>query len=204
MRLEIHPQNPQDRLIQQAVKKLNQGEVIIYPTDSAYALGCHIGDKNSLERLRKIRQVDKNHFFTLVCSNLNELANYAQVDNWVFRLLKANTPGAYTFLLNASNEVPKRLVHPKRRTIGLRIPNNAIALALIQSLGEPILSTSLILPDEKEPLWDPNEIEAKLSSQVDTIIDGGDCGLEPTTIIDLTGTTPVVLRQGKGSTDPFS
>lgn len=204
MRLEIHPQNPQDRLIQQAVKKLNQGEVIIYPTDSAYALGCHIGDKNSLERLRKIRQVDKNHFFTLVCSNLKELANYAQVDNWVFRLLKANTPGAYTFLLNASNEVPKRLVHPKRRTIGLRIPNNAIALALIQSLGEPILSTSLILPDEKEPLWDPNEIEAKLSSQVDTIIDGGDCGLEPTTIIDLTGTTPVVLRQGKGSTDPFS
>jgi tRNA threonylcarbamoyl adenosine modification protein (Sua5/YciO/YrdC/YwlC family) len=204
MRLEIHPKNPQPRLIQQAVKKLNQGEVIVYPTDSAYALGCHIGDKNSLERLRKIRQVDKNHFFTLVCSNLKELANYAQVDNWVFRLLKANTPGAYTFLLNASHEVPKRLVHPKRRTIGLRIPDNTIALALIESLGEPILSTSLIMPDEQEPLWDPDDIEDKLSPQVDTIIDGGLCGCEPTTVIDLTGATPVILRQGKGSIEPFS
>lgn len=204
MRLEIHPQNPQDRFIQQAVKKLNQGEVIVYPTDSAYALGCHIGDKKSLERLRKIRQVDKNHFFTLVCSNLKELANYAQVDNWVFRLLKANTPGAYTFLLNASHEVPKRLVHPKRRTIGLRIPDNAIALALIESLGEPILSTSLIMPNEQEPLWDIDEIEHKLSSQVDTIIDGGCCGLEPTTVIDLTGSAPMILRQGRGSIDPFS
>lgn len=203
MQLYIHPDNPQQRLIQQAVDQLKQGGVIIYPTNCAYVLGCHIGDKSAIDKLRRIRQVEKSHLFTLMCRDLSELANYARVDNWVFRLLKQNTPGAYTFVLNASKEVPKRLLHAKRRTIGLRIPANPIAQALLETLDEPILSTTLIPPNGTDPISDPDEISELFESQVDLFINAGYGGLEATSVINLSGDTPEIIREGQGDIEPF-
>lgn len=199
----IHPENPQGRLISQAVDIVRRGGLIAYPTDSAYALGCHIGDKFALDRIRAIRQLDKTHNFTLMCRDLSELANYARVDNTVFRLIKNHTPGAYTFILNATSEVPRRLQHPKRKTLGMRVPNNPIALALLEELGEPIMTSSLILPGEVEPLTDPYDIRETLEHQLELVIDGGFCGLEATTVVDLTGDEPVIARHGCGDPSPF-
>lgn len=204
MQLHIHPDNPQPRLTQEAVNSLKKGGVIIYPTNCAYVLGCHIGDKQAVERLRKIRQVEPSHFFTLMCRDLSELATYARVDNWVFRLLKQNTPGAYTFILNASKEVPKRLIHAKRKTIGLRIPSNPIAQALLEELDEPILSTTLIAPSETNPLSDPIEISDVFENQVDIFINSGYGGLEPTSVINLSGDSPEIIREGQGDVSPFA
>ncbi|HEY8384953.1 MAG TPA: L-threonylcarbamoyladenylate synthase [Porticoccaceae bacterium] len=199
----IHPDNPQQRLIRQAVDIVRKGGVIVYPTDSAYALGCPLGDKSALDRIRLIRHLDKHHNFTLMCRDLAELATYAKVDNQVFRMLKANTPGAYTFILEATSEVPRRLMHPKRKTIGLRVPANPIALALLEELGEPIMSVTLIMPGDEYPLNDPEDIRTLLDKRVDAIIDGGYCGLEPTTVVDLTGDVPVLVRRGVGDFAPF-
>jgi tRNA threonylcarbamoyl adenosine modification protein (Sua5/YciO/YrdC/YwlC family) len=204
MLLTLHPENPQGRLIQQAVKVLKQGGIIAYPTDSAYALGCHIGDKDALQRIQRIRDIDKNHFMTLVCRDLSELATYAHVDNWAFRLLKANTPGAYTFVLKATSEVPKRIMHQKRKTIGLRIPNCRITQALLEQFDEPIMSTTLSLPGEEMPEHDPHEIEEKLGNLVDLILDGGNCSVEPTTVVDLSENEPEIIRVGKGDPTPFN
>jgi tRNA threonylcarbamoyl adenosine modification protein (Sua5/YciO/YrdC/YwlC family) len=200
---QIHPDNPQRRLIKQAVEIINKGGVIVYPTDCAYALGCHIGDKTAVERLKRIRKLDDKHNFTLVCRDLSELATYAKVDNSMYRLLKHHTPGAYTFILQATSEVPRRLLHPKRRTIGIRVPNNPVALALMEELGEPIMSTSLILPGETDPLTDPYDIRDTLQHDIDLVIDGGYCGMEATTVIDLTGEVPEVTRIGSGDSAPF-
>lgn len=194
----IHPDNPQQRLIDKAVEILQRGGLIVYPTDSAYALGCHIGDKMALDRIRALRQLDKQHNFTLMCRDLSELATYARVTNADFRLLKAHTPGPYTFILNATSEVPRRLMHPKRKTIGMRVPDNRVALALLERLGEPLMSSSLILPGESLPLTDPYDIRETLEHQVELVIDGGFCGLEPTTVVDLTEEVPRVVRQGRG------
>jgi len=195
---EIHSQNPQPRLIRQAAEIVRGGGVIVYPTDSCYALGCHIGDKDAAERLRRIRKVDENHHFTLVCRDLSEIANFAKVDNAQYRLLKSATPGPYTFLLEASREVPRRLAHPKRRTIGLRVPEHVVAQCLLEELGEPMLSTTLLLPDLEQPLNDAGEIRERLEKLVDLIIDGGPCGLEPTTVVDLTTPDPRLVRAGAG------
>ena len=194
----IHPGNPQHRLIAQAADIVRRGGVIVYPTDSVYAIGCHIGDKQALERVRNIRRVDKNHNFTLLCRDLSELANYARVDNSDFRILKARTPGPFTFILPASSEVPKRLMHPKRKTVGIRVPDSPIAQALLDELGEPMMSVTLIMPGDEYPLADPYDIRQTLESHVDAIIDGGYCGLEPTTVVDMTGDQPELRRQGMG------
>ncbi len=199
----IHPETPQVRLIDQAVDILRRGGLIVYPTDSAYALGCHIGDKMALDRIRAIRQLDKQHNFTLLCRDLSELATYAKVNNAAFRLIKGHTPGPYTFILNATAEVPRRLMHPKRKTIGMRVPDNAIALAIMERLGEPLMSSSLIMPKESAPLTDPYDIRDVLEHQVELIIDGGFCGVEPTTVVDLTGDGIEVVREGCGSTSDF-
>ncbi|PHS76077.1 L-threonylcarbamoyladenylate synthase [Porticoccus sp.] len=194
----IHPENPQLRLIRQAVEIVRAGGVIVYPTDSAYALGCQIGDKKALDRIRQIRQLDKHHNFTLMCRDLSELSAYAKVDNQVFRLLKTYTPGPYTFILDATAEVPRRLMHPKRKTIGLRVPGNPIALALLEELGEPLMSVTLIMPTDEYPLTDPYDIRDTLEHHVDLIVDGGYCGLEATTVVDLSGDVPQITRQGVG------
>lgn len=199
----IHPENPQARLVRQAVEIIRKGGIIVYPTDSAYALGCHIGDKKALDKIRQIRQLDKNHNFTLMCRDLSELSVYAKVDNQVYRSLKAHTPGPYTFILEATSEVPRRLMHAKRKTIGLRVPENAIALALLEDLGEAIMSATLIMPGDEYPLTDPYDIRDLLEHHVDLIIEGGYCGLEPTTVVDLTGEAPEVTRQGVGQFDDF-
>ena len=196
--LRIHPDNPQSRLLDQAVDSLNDGGVIVYPTDSCYALACRIGDKNALERIRRIRQLDKFHHMTLVCRDLGEISSYARVDNRSYRLIKSLTPGPYTFLLPASRDVPRRLQHSRRKTIGLRVPDNRIARELLQALNEPVLSTSLILPGESLPMTDPEAIFERLQGIVDLVIDGGAGGLEPTTVIDLIADQETVLRQGKG------
>jgi len=200
---QIHPDNPQQRLIDQAVDVIKRGGVIVYPTDSGYALGCHIGDKSAMERIRTIRQVDAKHNFTLVCRDLSEIATYAKVENDAYRLIKSLTPGPYTFILKATKEVPKRLQNPKRKTIGLRVPDNLIAQALLERLGEPLMSSTLILPGEDMPLTDPYDIRDTLEHALDLIIDGGYCGFEPTTVVDLTEDAPVVLRQGLGSIEAF-
>jgi len=199
----IHPQTPQQRLISQAAEIVRGGGVIAYPTDSSYALGCHLGDKAAQERIRAIRGVDDSHHFTLVCRNLAEIANYAKIDNTQFRLLKANTPGSYTFILQASREVPRRLQHPKRSTIGLRVPDHAVTLALLEELNEPLLSMTLLLPGDDEPLNQAWEIRERLERQVDLVIDAGACDILPTTVIDLTGELPVLTRRGKGDPAPF-
>ncbi len=201
--LEIHPHNPEPRLIKQAVKILLSGGVIVYPTDSTYALGCHIGDKDAIERVRRIRQLDDKHNLTLVCPDLSSIATYAKVPNSAYRLLKAYTPGAYTFILTATAEVPRRLMHPRRKTIGLRVPDHTVAQALLAELGEPIMSTSLILPGDSEPLIDIYEIRERLEHSVDLIIDSGSCGLEATTVIDLVDGAVEVVRVGKGDPAPF-
>jgi len=200
---EVNPENPQERLIQQAGEIIRAGGVIVYPTDSGYALGCQLGDKAAMERISKIRNLAAKHKYTLLCRNLADLGKYARFDTPVFRILKANTPGPYTFVLNASRDVPKRLLHPKRRTIGLRIPENRIAQALLAELQEPMLTTSLILPEETFPLSDPLEIKEQLEKKVELIIDGGFCGTEPTTVVDLLEDVPKVLREGKGDVSPF-
>ena len=201
--LGIHPVNPQLRLIRHVVDCLNKGGVIVYPTDSAYALGCPVGDKAAMDKIRTLRALDKHHNFTLVCSDLSELATYARVNNTTYRLLKANTPGAYTFILPATNEVPRRLQHPKRKTIGLRVPDNAIVQALLGEYGAPILSVTLMLPGQQDPMTDPNEIHEVMQGKVELIIDGGYCGLDPSTVIDMTESHPVILREGKGDVSPF-
>ncbi|MDM3872099.1 L-threonylcarbamoyladenylate synthase [Porticoccus sp. W117] len=199
----IHPDNPQPRLIRQAVEIVHFGGVIAYPTDSAYALGCHIGDKTALDKIRAIRQLEKRHNFTLVCRDLSELASYAKVDNVRFRLLKGLTPGPYTFVLQATSEVPRRLMHPKRKTVGLRVPENNVALALLEELGEPLMSVTLQLPGDEYPLTDPYDIRDLLEHRIDLVIDGGYCGLEPTSVVDMTDDTPVILRRGMGDVSLF-
>lgn len=194
----IHPQNPQQRLIDQVVDVVRRGGVIAYPTDSVYALGCHIGDKKAVDRIRAIRKLDKHHNFTLICSDLSELASYARVDNMVFRTLKAATPGPFTFILKASAEVPRRLMHPKRKTIGIRVPDSAIVAALLETLGEPMMSVTLTLPDQEYPPTDAEEINQLIGSQVDAVIDGGSCGMEPTTVVDMSSDAVSILRQGAG------
>lgn len=200
----IHPDNPQARLLRTAVNIVEAGGIIVYPTDSGYALGCQLANKAALERIRSLRQLDKNHNMTLVCRDLRELGHYAKVSNAIFRLLKAFTPGSYTFILNATSQVPRLMLHPKRKTLGLRVPKHTIALALLECLDQPLVSTSLILPHAKEPLSQPEAIRDLLGNQIDLIIDGGHCGYEPTTVVDLTGEFPAVLRVGKGDATPFS
>jgi tRNA threonylcarbamoyl adenosine modification protein (Sua5/YciO/YrdC/YwlC family) len=199
----IHPVNPQPRLIHRAVDILRAGGVIVYPTDSCYALGCLVGDKAAMERIRRIRQAGKDHNFTLVCRDLSEIAVYARVDNPTFRLLKAYTPGPYTFVLRATREVPRRLQHPKRKTIGIRVPGHAVPLALLAEVREPLMSSTLILPGDDTPMTDPEEMRARLQHQVELVIDGGPCGFEPTTVVDLSGEAPTVARVGRGDPAAF-
>ncbi|MDO6459445.1 L-threonylcarbamoyladenylate synthase [Granulosicoccaceae sp. 1_MG-2023] len=198
--LEIHPVDPQARLIQQAVDIINDGGVIAYPTDSSYALGCHIGDKHAMERIRRIRRVDDKHNFTLVCRDLTDIATYAKVDNSTYRMLKSLTPGPYTFILKATHEVPRRLQNPKRKTIGIRVPDNRIAQSLLDALGQPLMSSTLILPGEDMPLNDPVDIDEAIGKQLDLIIDGGPCQLEPTTVLAFTDDAVEVVRHGAGDT----
>ena len=199
----IHPETPQARLIQRAVTILRGGGVIVYPTDSAYALGCQLGDKKAMERIRRIRALRENHNFTLVCRDLSELGTYAHVDNSTYRLLRHATPGPYTFVLEATREVPKRLVQPKRKTIGLRVPDHPISQALLHALNEPLMSATLIMPDDEYPMTDPYDIRDCLEQEVELVIDGGFCGLEATSVVDLSGPAPVVMRAGVGDISDF-
>jgi len=199
----IHPETPQSRLIQQAVSIIQRGGVVVYPTDSAYALGCQLGDKKAMERIRRIRSLRVDHNFTLVCRDLSELGTYARVENVVYRLLRHATPGPYTFVLEATREVPRRLVQPKRKTIGLRVPDHPIPQALLEALDEPLMSATLILPGDDYPMTDPYDIRERLEHEVDLVIDGGFCGLEATSVIDLTDTVPVILRRGVGDISDF-
>lgn len=199
----VHPDNPQVRLITRAVGIIRNGGVLAYPTDSTYALGCHLGDKTALERIRQIRNLDAKHNLTLICRDLSDVGVYARFDTPTFRLLKAHIPGPYTFILIATKEVPRRLMHPKRKTIGLRIPDHRITQALLTELNEPMLTTTLILPKNRLPLTDPVEIRKRLEKQLDLVIDGGFCGTDPTTLVDLSGDEPKVLREGKGDPTLF-
>ena len=198
---QIHPENPQKRLLRQAVDIVRDGGVVVYPTDSSYAIGCLLDDKAAMERIQRIRQLNDKHNFTLLCRDLSEISHYAQVDNINYRLLKTLTPGAYTFILKATKEVPRRLQNPKRKTIGIRIPEHIVAQAFLEELGQPLVSSTLILPHEDLPMTDPYQIRVYLEHQVDLVMDGGFCGHDPTTVIDLTGERPEILRQGKGNTD---
>ncbi|MBH3427834.1 L-threonylcarbamoyladenylate synthase [Pseudomonas alkylphenolica] len=200
---QIHAENPQPRLIKQAVEIIRKGGVVVYPTDSSYAMGCQIGDKNAIERVRRLRQLDKTHNFTLICCDLSQMGLFAKIDTGIFRLLKAHIPGPYTFILNGTREVPRLLLHEKRRTIGLRVPQNPILLDLLKELGEPLMSVSLILPGDEEPMTDPYEIRERLEKHVDLIIDGGYGDLKASTIIDLSGDEPEVIRVGCGDPTPF-
>lgn len=200
---QIHPENPQARLISQAAQVIKDGGIVAVPTDSCYALVCHLDDKDAVTRLRRIRNVDDKHHLTLLCRDLSEIALYARVDNQQYRLLKAATPGPYTFILEASKEVPRRLSHPSRKTIGLRVPENRIVQALLEELAQPLIGTTLILPNEEEPLNDPKEVRDRLAKLVDLVIDGGACSLQATTVIDLTGPEPVLQRQGRGDASLF-
>jgi tRNA threonylcarbamoyl adenosine modification protein (Sua5/YciO/YrdC/YwlC family) len=201
--LQIHPENPQLRLIRRAVEIIREGGLIVYPTDSCYALGCHIGDKGAMERIRRIRKADRTHHFTLVCRDLSEIATYARVDNRAYRLLKAHTPGPYTFLLQATSEVPKRLLNPRRKTIGIRVPDHPVPQLMLAELGEPIMSSTLSLPGDDYPLSDPDEIRERVAHQVEAIIDAGSCGMEPTSVIDLGPDGPRIIRRGKGELSAF-
>lgn len=200
---QIHPDNPQERLIRQAVDIIRKGGVIAYPTDSGYALGCHLGDKKAVERIKRIRRLDNKHNFTLVCSDLSDISTYAKVDNEVYRLLKTYTPGAYTFILEATTEVPRLLLHPKRRSIGVRIPDHKITLALLAELGEPLMSTTLIMPESEYPETDPYDIRQFLEHELDLIIDGGACTMEVTSVLDVREMPPTVIRAGKGDVSAF-
>ncbi len=199
--LEIHPADPQPRLIYEAAQILRESGVVVYPTDSIYAIGCCLGDKSALERIRRLRRLDKKHLFTLICLDLSEIAAYAKVDNQSYRLIRSMTPGPYTFILPATKQVPKRLQHPRRRTVGIRVPTHPIPRALLQELGEPILSTTMQLPGEELPLTEGFDIYEKVGHEVDLVIDGGACGMEPTSVIDLVGAYPEVIRRGIGTVD---
>jgi len=199
----VHPDNPQGRLMKQAADIIKQGGVIVYPTDSGYALGCHLGDKKALERICKIRDINKDHNFTLVCQDLSQISEYTRVDNSAFRLLKANTPGAYTFIFKGSKEVPKRLLNPKKKTIGIRVPDNTIAQALLTELSEPIMSTSLIMPGQDMAEYDPEQIRDLLEHQVDLIVNGGHLGEHPTTVVDFSNDSIEIIRVGEGDPSPF-
>ncbi|MDH4072542.1 MAG: L-threonylcarbamoyladenylate synthase [Gammaproteobacteria bacterium] len=196
--VEIHPKNPQPRLITEVVNVIRDGGLIAYPTDSSYAFGCHIGNKRAMERIHRIRKTDKNHNFTLVCSDLSEISLYARVENWAYRLIKSLTPGPYTFILPATREVPKRLQNPKRRTIGLRVPDHQIVRSMLEALGEPIMSSTLLLPGDDIPLTDAQDIEDRIGNQIDLIVEGGPTGIEPSTVIDLSEGEIRVLRKGLG------
>jgi tRNA threonylcarbamoyl adenosine modification protein (Sua5/YciO/YrdC/YwlC family) len=196
--VELHPTDPQPRRIAEIVATIRSGGLLAYPTDSSYALGCHIGDKRAMDRIRRIRKTDKNHNFTLVCSDLSEISLYARTDNWAYRLIKSLTPGPYTFILQATREVPKRLQHPRRKTIGIRVPDNAIVQAILGALGEPIMSSTLTLPGDDMPLTDVDEIEARIGHQIDLIVEGGTAGVEPTSVIDLSEGSINILRKGRG------
>ena len=196
--VEIHPTHPQPRRIAEVVAVIRQGGLIAYPTDSSFAFGCHIGDKKAMDRIQRIRKTDKHHNFTLVCSDLSEISLYARVENWAYRLIKSLTPGPYTFILPATREVPKRLQNPKRRTIGLRVPDHPIVNSMLQSLGEPIMSSTLLLPGDDLPLTDVVEIEERIGDRIDLIVDGGATGVEPTTVVDLSSGNIEVLREGRG------
>ena len=200
---QIHPVTPQKRLVKQAVEILQKGGVVVFPTDSGYAIGCHLDDKPALDRIKRIRRLDDKHNFTLICRDLSDVGVFAKVGNTQYRLLKQFTPGAYTFILDATSEVPRRLLHPKRKTIGIRVPDNASVQALLAELGEPIMSSTLILPGAEEPMTDPENIRDKLEHELDLIIDGGFCGLEATTVVNMTGPAPEVTRVGKGDPEPF-
>jgi tRNA threonylcarbamoyl adenosine modification protein (Sua5/YciO/YrdC/YwlC family) len=202
--LELHPDDPQPRLIRRAAQVVRAGGLIAYPTDSCYALGWHIGDKHSLERVRRIRQADRQHHFTLVCSSLAEVGRFALLDTWQFRMLRACLPGPYTFLLRASRATPRRLQHERRRTIGVRIPDHPVPRMLLAELGEPLMSSTLILAADAQPLTEPREIQARLDHEIDAILAGGNCGLEPTTVVDLSVTPPVIVRPGKGDLGPIT
>ena len=195
---KIHPDNPQGRLLEHAADIIRSGGLLVYPTDSCYALGCQLGDKAAVERIARIRQTGKEHNFTLVCRDLSEIAVYAKIDNSAYRLLRSLTPGPYTFILRATSEVPRRLQNPKRRSIGIRVPDHVIVQGVLEALGQPIMSSTLLLPDDLIPMTDAEEIRARLENQVDAIIDGGSCGFEPTTVVDLSGGDVTILRAGKG------
>ena len=200
---KVHPVNPQRRLLQRAVEIIRAGGIVVYPTDSSYAFGWHIGDKAALERIRRIRQTERDHDFTLACRDLSEIATYAKVDNPEYRLLRAHTPGPYTFILRATHETPKRLQDPKRRSIGIRVPDHPIAQALLELLDEPLMSSTLLLPGDSVPLTEPDDVVERVGKLVDAIIDGGACGMEPTSIIDLSRGEVTVIRKGKGDTSAF-
>ena len=202
--LQLHPISPQRRFLRQAVDCLRRGGVIVYPTDSCYALGCHIGDKTALDRIRAIRETDRNHHFTLVCRDLADVGRYALVENWQYRLLRAHTPGPYTFLLKASKETPRRLKHERRGTIGLRVPDHPVTQLLLAELNEPVMSSTLLLPGEDLPRTDAREIYERLEHSVDLVLDGGNCGLVPTSVIDLSGDRAQVVRVGRGDVAPFA
>ena len=201
--LSIHPDDPQQRLLAQAAEAIRAGGVVALPTDSCYSLGCHLGDKDAVERIRQIRQLDERHHLTLMCRDLSEIAQFARVDNAQYRLLKATTPGSYVFILESTRELPRRILHPKRKTIGLRVPDHTVALALLAELGEPLLTSTLHLPGDEDPLTEWWEIQDRLGDQLELIVDGGYCGTTPTTVIDLTGMPPVLVRAGRGALAPF-
>ena len=203
LHLHIHPENPQARLITQAVERIRAGDVVVYPTDAAYAIGCQIGNKSAMERIAQIRGLGPKHQYAIMCCDLSDIATYAKVDNALYRLLKNNTPAVTTFILPATSEVPKRLMHPKKKTIGLRIPGNPVAQALLQELGEPLLTSTLILPDQKDPLDDPYDIENQLGKRIDVFIDSGFGTLSTTSIVDLSGENPEIIRRGVGDVSAF-
>ena len=200
---KVHPVNPQLRLLNRAADMVRAGGVVVYPTDSSYAFGWHMGDKAALDRVRQLRGIERDHDFTLACRDLSDIATYARVENWAYRLLKALTPGPYTFVLRATHQLPKRLQDPKRRSIGIRVPDHTIAQGLLGALGEPLMSSTLLLPREPFPSTDPEDIRDRLERQVDLIIDGGNCGMDPTSVLDLSGDKVVVLRKGKGDVSAF-
>lgn len=203
LHLRIHPDNPQPRLIQQAVERIRAGDVVVYPTDAAYAIGCQIGNKNAMERIAQIRNLGDKHQYAIICSDLSDLATFAKVDNATYRLLKANTPAVTTYILQATSEVPRRLMHPKKKTIGLRVPSNPICQMLLKELGEPLLTSTLILPGQNDPLDDPYEIEMQLGKRIDVFIDSGFGTLTTTSVVDLSGDSPVVIRRGVGDVSMF-
>jgi tRNA threonylcarbamoyl adenosine modification protein (Sua5/YciO/YrdC/YwlC family) len=201
---KVHPANPQRRLLERAAELVRAGGVIVYPTDSTYALGCSIGEKDALDRIRQIRRTERDHEFSLACRDLSEIATYARVDNSTYRLVRSLTPGPYTFILRATHEVPKRLQDPKKRSIGIRVPNHPVVAALLEVVGQPIMTSTLLLPGFDLAMTDPEEIQVQIGKQVDAIVDGGVCGIEPTTVLDLTGDSVVVVREGKGDTSSFA